>query len=189
MVRDESYLCRCQTFKSFSMKKIFIILFILNLVSCSSSKVATIKTDYKGLKIVEKTEISHSVSINFNELRFYDIYSANDTMKLMYLNFGNWNSLENSSYMSKTQRKVWKNIKLFDTNEKFTIIADGTETKVEYFACLKIIDSKGKDCLKDEHPLKNKVIDFFFDKMKKTRDIYNKMKFKSKRDLNQKLWI
>jgi len=173
------------------MKKIFIILFILNLTSCSSSKVTTIETDYRDLEIAEKTNNTNSDTINYNELRFYSeqINSATDTMKLMYLAFGDWNNQEISLYLSNTNRKIWKNIKLFDNNETFTVIADGTETIEEYFACLSIIDSAGKDCLKDEHPLKNKVINFFYNKMKETRETYGKMKTTTKRSLNQKLWI
>lgn len=171
------------------MKKIFIILFILNLTSCSSSKVTTIETDYRDLEIAEKTKINNSDTINFNELRFYNIDSAIDTMRLMYLDFGNWNHQENSLYMSNVNKKIWKNIQLFDNNETFTIIADGIEFKGEYFACLSIIDSAGKDCLKDEHPLKNKVINFFYNKMKETRETYNKMETTTKRSINRKLWI
>jgi hypothetical protein len=172
------------------MKKIFIILFILNLTSCSSLKIITTETDYAKLKIAKKTKIYNSATKNYNELRFYrkNIDSAYDTMKLMYLSFGNWNSQEKSMYMPNTNRKVWNNIDLFKNNETFTIIADGTETKEDYFACLSILDSKGNDCLKDEHPLKSEVITLFFNKMKETREINNKMDFDTRRSLNYKLW-
>ncbi|MCH8536004.1 MAG: hypothetical protein LAT51_13110 [Flavobacteriaceae bacterium] len=171
------------------MKNIFVVLFIFNLISCSTSKVTMEATDYKDLEIIENTKIDSSDAINYNELRFYDIQSANDTMKLMYLNFGDWDGLEESSYMLNTHSKIWEDVELFDDMQTFTIIADGTETKVDYFASLKIIDSTGNDCLKDEHPLKNKLIHLFYNKFKKTKSVYKRMESTSKRKLNKKLWI
>ncbi|MGM0635449.1 MAG: hypothetical protein ACQESK_05250 [Bacteroidota bacterium] len=151
------------------MKRLFIILLVLNLTSCSSSKDITIKTNYEDLEIFENTKSSTTDTTNHNELRFYDIESAYDTMKLMYLDFGFWDEQKNSLYMPFTKRKIWKDITLFDNNETFTVIADGTETRKEYFACLKVIDSKGKDCLERNHPLKEKIISHFYKKMKESK--------------------
>lgn len=168
------------------MKKILLILLILSITSCNSLKLTTHETDYNDLKIIEITK-KNPDTIIYNELRFYNkqIDSAYDTMKLMYLNFGNWNSIDKSSYMSNTNRKVWENIKLLENNQTFRVISDGTETLEEYFACLKVIDSEGKDCFKDGHPLKNKLINFFYNKMKETRKTYSKMERHRKISLNR----
>lgn len=147
------------------MKKTLIIVLILNFISCSTSKVDSTemiyKTSFNDLKIVKTSKVINSDTINFNELRFYKIDSASDTMKSMYLDFGIWNSQAKGLHLENMNRKVWENIKLLKNDEVFTIIADGTETINDYYACLIVFDSKGKDCFEEYHPLKDKIINLF----------------------------
>ncbi|MBO3118014.1 hypothetical protein J4050_14750 [Winogradskyella sp. DF17] len=158
------------------MRQTLILLFIFSLISCSSSKVNNkeineiiVKTNFNDLKIAKISRVINSDTINFNELRFHNIDSALDTMKSMFLDFGSWNNKANGLHQKNIQRKVWENIKLFENDERFTIIADGTETVNEYYACLIVFDSQGKDCFDENHPLKNKLINYFHERMKENR--------------------
>lgn len=155
------------------MKKTFLILLVLNFISCSSSKVGDneikIETNFEDLKIVKTLKVVNSDSIIFNELRFYKIDSALDTMKSMYLDYGIWNDQNIGLHQENINRKIWENIKLFEDGEVYTVIADGTETKNNYYACLSVYDSKGKDCFKENYPLKNKIINLFYGRMKENR--------------------
>jgi hypothetical protein len=155
------------------MRETLILLFILSLISCSSSKVnkndIIIKTNFNGLKIANTSKVINADSITFNELRFHNIDSALDTMKSMFLDFGTWNNKANGLHQENINRKVWENIKLFETDEEFTIIADGTESVNGYYACLIVFDSKGKDCFEESHPMKFKIINFFHERMKENR--------------------
>jgi hypothetical protein len=49
-------------------------------------------------------------------------------------------------------RKVWEK-KLLKIKE-FSIVADGTETMTDFYACLIIVDSTNRDCLDENYPLK-----------------------------------
>jgi len=155
------------------MRKTFLILLVLNFISCSSSKVGNneikMKTNFEDLNIVKTSKVVNSDSITFNELRFYKIDSALDTMKSMYLDYGIWDDQKTGLHQKNIDRKIWENIKLFEGDEVYTVIADGTETKDDHYACLSVYDSKGKDCFEENHPFKNKIINLFYGKMKENR--------------------
>lgn len=155
------------------MRKVLIVLFALSLFSCSSSKVNTnelvVKTNFKGVEIAKTTKVINSDTVTFNELRFHNIDSASDTMKSMFLDYGTWYSRSDGLHQENMTRKAWENIKLFETDERFTIVADGTESINGYFACLTVFDSQGKDCFDENHPLKNRLIKFFNNRMNANR--------------------
>ncbi|PKP14915.1 MAG: hypothetical protein CVU07_12425, partial [Bacteroidetes bacterium HGW-Bacteroidetes-23] len=114
------------------MKKVILILIVINYISCSSTKKIqqkedTIKSTSTEYSIKTNYAIVDKDTITFNELRFYKINSALDSMKSMYIEFGPWNNTSNGLHQENITRKIWKNIKLFDNDEKFTIIADGKE--------------------------------------------------------------
>ncbi len=155
------------------MRKALIIVLIFSFISCSSSKLKNrdiiSETNFNDLKIAKTSTVIDSDTLNFNELRFYGIDSAFDTMKTMYLDFGMWTNEFKSLHNENFNRKVWEDIKLFENDEVFTVIADGIETVNNYYACLIVFDSNGKDCLQENHPLKNKTINLFNNKMKENR--------------------
>ncbi len=71
-------------------------------------------------------------------------------------------------HQQNIHRIIWNNVKLIDgIDESFTIIADGTETTSDYFACLIVYDSSGNDCFKEEHPYREKLTELLADKMNK----------------------
>lgn len=158
-----------------NMKKVILILIVINYISCSSTK----KADHKESKI-KSTSTEYGVTTNyaivnkdtisFNELRFYKINSALDSMKSMYIEYGTWNNISNGLHQENITRKIWKNIKLFENDEKFTIIADGKESINEYFTSLIVFDSNGNDCFEENHPLKDKIVELFSQKIKKNKN-------------------
>ena len=154
------------------MKNIIPFLIIILFYSCSSinNKEIVKKEKYSDIKIVNVKGVIDKNNIYFNELRFSVIKSAMDTQKLMYLEFGVWDNKAKGLHQLNISRKIWENINLFNDNEAFTIIADGTETVSEYYASLIVFDSKGKDCLEENHPLREKIIDIFYEKMKNNKN-------------------
>ena len=44
-------------------------------------------------------------------------------------------------------------------------MTDGAETKIDYFASIKIFDAAQKDCLKEKYPYKQKLIKVLTTKM------------------------
>ena len=87
----------------------------------------------------------------------------------MYLDFGLRNIEDKGLHQNNIKRKVWENIELFDNDEVYTIIADGTETTHDYYACLIVFDSKKNDCFDKNHPTKNKIINLFYERMKENK--------------------
>ncbi|MFD2725816.1 hypothetical protein [Hyunsoonleella rubra] len=137
------------------MKKCILILFSLILYCCSSSKEVSKKTNHGKFEIVNTPLVVENDTIYMNELRFYRIQSALDGMKLMYENYGNWNKKVDGKHQQNINRIVWSDINLQnEIDEKFTVVADGKETMTDYFACLMVFDSNGKDCFNPEHPIK-----------------------------------
>lgn len=61
---------------------------------------------------------------------------------------------------------MWQNVKLIDGDEAtFTVIADGTETTKDYFACLMVFDSDGNDCFINGHTYQEQLIKTLVDTM------------------------
>ena len=150
------------------MKNHIWTLLVLFLMGCSSSKVFTNKDKKSEYRVVNTPLIVQNDTININELRFYKIQSAMDGMKLMYQNYGKWDKKIDGKHQQNINRIIWNNVKLLDgSNQSFTVVADGTETMTDYFACLIVYDSGGNDCFKTEHPNREELIELFVDKMNK----------------------
>lgn len=149
-----------------TMRTYYVIIFLMSLFSCNVSQEMISKKTKTQFEIVNTLITVKSDTLTINELRFYKIQSAKDGMKLMYRNYGKWNQKIDSKHQLNINRIIWRNIKLFEDDDKtFTVVADGTETINEYFACLMVFDSNEKDCFKTGHPYKDKLTKLFIDKM------------------------
>ncbi len=147
------------------MKKYIWIVVAILVLSCTSSRKVTKKQMQPEFEIVNTEMIVDKDTIYSNDLRFYEIKSARDGMHLMYQNHGKWNKKISGKHQYNINRLVWENVKLIDGNDAtFTVIADGTETPTDYFACLIIFDAEGKDCFKPEHPYREILTDLLVDK-------------------------
>ena len=150
------------------MKKHIWTLIALFVFSCSSSKDIAKQEQQSEYKIVNTPLIVENDTIYVNELRFYKIQSALDGMKLMYKNYGEWNKKIDGKHQQNINRIIWSNVKLLEhSNEKFTVIVDGTETMSDYFACLIVYDALGDDCFKMGHPKRDALTELFVNKMNK----------------------
>ena len=137
--------------------------------ACVASKTGTKKRIVSEFEIVKIPIIIKNDTIIVNELRFYEIESARDGMMLMYQNYGKWDAKIIGKHQSNVNRLIWQDNKLFENfNETFTIIADGTETLNDYYACLMVFDSKEKDCFDINHPYRERLTELFNEKMKNT---------------------
>jgi uncharacterized protein YneF (UPF0154 family) len=151
---------------NFPKKKYFLILSIVSIFSCSSYKDVSIKEPYTQFKIVSTPILVKNDTIYIHELRFYKIKSAKDAMKLMYQNFGDWNKKINGLHQKNINSFIWEKVKLLDENNTlFTVVTDGAETKIDYFASIKIFDAAQKDCLKENYPYQQKLIKVLTAKM------------------------
>ena len=150
------------------MKNYILLLILCFLFACKASKKEVDRNSKTKHEIITIPMIVKEDTISFNELRFYKIQSAMDGMKLMYLNYGKWDEKTVSKYQYNINRIVWRDRKLFiDDNEKFTVIADGTETLGKYFSSLMVFDSNENDCFADNHPYKERLTELFVSKKKK----------------------
>jgi len=97
-------------------------------------------------------------TILVTEIRFYKISSALNTQQVLYDKFGKWNQKTISKYGNRMNQLVWINKSLFKDNHQFTILADGVETKTDYYASMILFDTNFKDCINPSHPLSKLVI-------------------------------
>lgn len=156
------------------MKIIISIVLTIVLISCSSSKKNKInreltETKYKKIKIYNNP-LTNENSNNHKEIRFYEIKSAFDASKMMYINYGKWHERSMGVHQSNISQKIWYDIKLFEQEPSFTIITDGTETSKDFYTCITILDSKGLNCMENDYPLREKIIDCFHLKMIAVQD-------------------
>ena len=135
----------------------FIALIIL-CFACGSAK----KSPKPDFEIKPTITVVDNDTISINELRFYKIKTAKDAIRMMNEHYGNAHKTITGKHQDNIQREIWENILLFENdNTKFTIIADGAETRTDYYACLMIFDSEGNNCLNPEHPYRESIIRVF----------------------------
>jgi hypothetical protein len=148
------------------MKNSIYTLFLFVILSCTSSK--ELATNEIEFKIVNTPFVVENDTIYINELRIYKIKSALDGMKLMYQDFGKWDTEIGGKHQNNINRLVWQNVKLIDgDNTTFTVIADGAETRKDYFTCFMVFDSQGNDCFTKGHPYQEQLIKKLVDTMNK----------------------
>tara|TARA_B110000091_G_C13579938_1_gene376002 strand:+ start:275 stop:589 length:315 start_codon:yes stop_codon:yes gene_type:complete len=90
-----------------------------------------------------------------------------DGMKLMYENYGSWDKKIHGTHQKNMHRIIYENVKLIDNiDEEFTVIASGAESTTDYFACLMVFDTAGKDCFKATHPYREQLTKILVEKMR-----------------------
>lgn len=147
------------------MKYALLLLWLVLIGACSATK------SENGPKIKDKYEvvtipyIIDNDTTNVNELRFQQIKSAKDAIKLMYENYGRWSKRANGKYQENLKQHIWKNVKILGGEKNFLVIADGVETNEMYFASLMVFDDQLNDCLHESHPLRNQLLTYFTNKM------------------------
>jgi hypothetical protein len=77
------------------MKKYFLFL-ILIVAACKTNQ-ANPQKKYPEFKIVNTNILTENETVSINELRFHQIKSAIDAMKLMYKNYGKWDKKSQES--------------------------------------------------------------------------------------------
>ena len=154
------------------MKKTIAILMIILNCACSTTKSKTdnsfksdISLETAEFEVVQVPIISESDTLILNELRFYTIHSARNSIQMISSIYGDWNMQLDGRYQSNLSQMVWKNKEILNNNELYTISACGTETQTDYFASIAVFDSQNKDCFNLTHPDRQELIDFFVSKM------------------------
>ena len=109
-------------------EKLRFFLFLFIVLSCSSTQEKSKHITYSAFNIITTPILVEKDTILVNELRFYDIKSAKDAMKLMYLDHEKWTKKLEGTSQKVLKRFVWQNVKLLDKyNDLFTVIAGGVE--------------------------------------------------------------
>ncbi|MBC3758027.1 hypothetical protein H7U19_06400 [Hyunsoonleella sp. SJ7] len=146
------------------------MLTLLTYLNCSVAKNIDKKKNDVKYEIVQVPFVyeNEKDTLFLNELRFYNIKSALDGIGLINQNYGTWDKEAEGKYQKNIKRFIWEDLKLFESSEEvFTIVADGTETINDYFACLMIFDSQGNDAFNKKHEFNQRLKELFLYKMKK----------------------
>jgi len=148
------------------MRYLILTLFIsILIIGCGPAKQKKQEANLE-FQVVEVPMVVDNDTIIINELRFYEIANALQTMQLNYDKHGKWNSLIDGRYQSNVPQLIWTNVKLLDQNETFTVSACGTETMKEYFSGVMVLDENSRDCLSDNYPNKDELIEYFSSNMR-----------------------
>lgn len=147
--------------------KYFFLLCTISLCfACGSTK----KTPKPDFEIAPTTVILEKDTLQINELRFYKIESSLDAIRMMRKHYGNYHKSITGKHQDNIQREIWDNITLFEGDDStFTVIADGTETQTDYYACLMVFDDNDNNCFNSEHPYKEKLMQLFNGLMDKNK--------------------
>ncbi len=117
---------------------------------------------FESAKIIHDKE-----GLAVSELQFHSTATTVETSKVMVNNFGIWKE-RRPFYSEKYQAFVWEDVQLLkSTSEKFTVITDGHEGNGILFSSVMVIDSENKDCLAIGHKLRDAIIIYFSEELKK----------------------
>jgi hypothetical protein len=155
------------------MKNNFILLIVLIIVSCSSSKNVTekrcksiLKNDYNNIREDNIQTIVSNDTIILNEVKYKCVFKSVYTKKVMYDKFGKWNQ---EIYLNERSVPIllWENVKLFpnDTTE-FNIAANGLENVETIYSSIIIFDKQNNDLLSENSKYKLKLIQYFSEMIK-----------------------
>ncbi len=153
------------------MKKTFILIIIISLLSCNSTKTTTEKkckslsaNAYSEVLIDRFKSVTKSKTLELNEIKFKCVYSQMNTMKIMYDEFGHWDKAiyPNGSYHPML---IWNDVQLFQNdNAKYTIGTYGIETVEDIFASVIVMDKEYRDLLTNIS-LRSKIVEYFSNKI------------------------
>jgi len=147
------------------MKRTITILLLTIMCSCQTS-LQKVRTANPEFEVVQVPIVNQNDTIILNELRFYRISSAVNFMQLFYDEYGKWDLVIDGRYQSNVPQLIWKDIKLTDDHETYTISTCGTETHTKYFASVVVLNKEDIDCLSLEYPKRQIIIDFLVSKMR-----------------------
>lgn len=116
----------------------------------------------------EMADIVHDkAGLALSELRFIFTATTVETSKVMVNNFGTWKK-RIPFHSEKHLAFVWEDVQLLkNSSEKFTIITDGTEADGLQFSSVMVTDSENNDCLAQGYELRDAIISYFSDELKK----------------------
>ena len=167
-------------------KTIVLIVLILGVFSCTSTKTNSdkkkgvgvkqktqnpntpyiYKNGYLDYKIQPKLTVIENDSTYINELKFNAVFTAMYTKKLMFDNFGKWDK-EIRPNNERHPILIWERKKLFENdNTLYSIAASGEETWEEIYASVIVYDNENKDCLSETYTKKDALINYFSDGIK-----------------------
>ncbi|QIE58660.1 hypothetical protein G5B37_03515 [Rasiella rasia] len=150
------------------MRNTLLLLIFSLILSCKPSNSINTKADRKvDYEVVQVPIVQENDTIISNELRFYEITSALNSMQLMYDNFGKWDLTLAGRYQHNVPQLIWKNVDLIGNGNKYTISANGTETTSDFFTSFVILDQKGNDALTEKNESRNAIIDYLRLRMRK----------------------
>ncbi len=148
------------------MRQLILSLLIgMFIVGCGPTK-QNEKEAKLEFEVVEVPMVVDNDTIIVNELRFYEIANALQSMQLNYDKHGKWNSVINGRYQSNVPQLIWTNVKILNQNETFTVSACGTETMSEYFSGIMVLDENNRDCFSENHPNRDQLIAYFSSNMR-----------------------
>jgi hypothetical protein len=123
---------------------------------------------YNGIDII-KVE-NEQTKTSFNELIFNDTYCSCYTSRVM---IKRWNKKYKQVKTNDFRQSIlqWDKIKLLDdVNELFTVFTFGIEDYDTIHSSVLVFDKDGKDCLAEDSPYKEKIIQYFALSIKKLEE-------------------
>ena len=175
--------------KHFMKKPLIFIVLLIIIFSCSTVRKKTeercksILVDNFHRVVIENFffGVNEGDTIQLKEARYECIQSLTQSTKVMYDNFGIWDTV---LYPKDETRPLflWETVELFpkDTSE-FNVFTEGTEDYQTIYTSVMVTNTKDQDLLSDSSSYKEKPIKYFGDLIKSNDS--------GKRDFYEKYWM
>jgi len=162
------------------MRLLFFLFTLATISSCITSQTISenrrisncdknFKNDFSRIEFHESLLNVNNKPKKVTEAKFFCLYSFLETKKIMFDNFGKWNS-ESLIKGNHHPLLIWNGVALLkNSSEKFTIIATGEETyNKETYASISVLDEEGSDALATESEHKTELINLFTNLIRNT---------------------
>lgn len=166
--------------KSVFINSLFIIILFSNCNSVKSFEETRlhkniIEKNPKTISYDQLKTISENDSAVYNEIRFKSTYSMSDTQKVMFDKYGKWDQTLKSEN-SNGYVLAWKNIRLFNNEKEYIVLASSHEERNNTYASVIVLDINGMDIVENNYAMNQKIA-LLFGKMIWSNDRKNKKFF------------
>ncbi len=159
------------------MNKLFYLISIVILASCGTSEKTAdtskytkrcskiYKYDFSAFNIEDFRTVTATDTVIFNQLKFFCVGGVS-TGNIIYDDFGKWAFHYELSKNDRTL--VWKNIDLFSDGNRYSIYTSGLDDQYgPPYTAVMVFDENDKDMLAQDSKIKEKIINYFSEKIKK----------------------
>lgn len=118
------------------------------------------KNGFSRISIGEYRNVIDNDTVNYDEVRFECVHISFITQKVLFDHFGKWDkALTQQDYHGLLL--MWQNVDLFSNGKRYTVVADGRESRNITYGSFMAFNQEGEDIVAENLAEKDEIIKLF----------------------------